>query len=41
MFKPTVAGIRDGRDEPLEAAIRQVLGPDTSDAVVQKIANGK
>ena len=37
----SIAGIRDGRDEPLEAAIRQVLGPDTPDAVVQKIANGR
>lgn len=24
--KPTIAGIRDGRDELLEAAVRQILG---------------
>ena len=39
--KPTIAGIRDGRDEVLEAAVRQVLGPETPDAVVHRIAIGK
>lgn len=39
--KPTIAGIRDGRDEILEAAVRQVLGRDTPDAVVQKTVGGK
>lgn len=39
--KPTVAGIREGRDQVLEAAIRQVVGPKTPDAIVLKIANGK
>ena len=29
---PTVAGIRAGRDEVLEAALRQILGPDTPPA---------
>ena len=36
--KPTIAGIRDGRDEVLEAAIRQVLGPETPDAVIRRLA---
>jgi hypothetical protein len=39
--KPTIAGIRDGRDEILEAAVRQVLGPQTPDAVVRGIAANK
>jgi C-terminal processing protease CtpA/Prc len=39
--KPTIAGIRDGRDEPLEAAIRVVLGPEASDALIKKIANAR
>lgn len=41
VVKPTIAGIREGRDEVLEAAVRQVLGPGPPDAVVLKIANGK
>src|SRR5262249_29272722 len=36
--KPTIAGIRDGRDEVLEAGIREILGSDTPAEVVQKIA---
>jgi C-terminal processing protease CtpA/Prc len=36
--KPTIAGIRDGRDEVLEAAIRHVLGPDTPAAVIVEMA---
>jgi C-terminal processing protease CtpA/Prc len=39
--KPSIAGLRDGRDEVLEAAVREVLGPETPDAVVQKIAGGR
>jgi C-terminal processing protease CtpA/Prc len=39
--KPTIAGIRDGRDEVLEAAVRAVLGAGTPEAEVQRIANGK
>lgn len=35
---PTIAGIRFGRDEILEAAIRRVLGPDTPQAVIEKLA---
>jgi len=36
--KPTIAGIRDGRDEVLEAAVREVLGPDAAEAEVRRIA---
>jgi len=36
--KPTIAGIRAGRDEVLEAGIRQILGPDVPAAVIEKIA---
>jgi C-terminal processing protease CtpA/Prc len=35
---PTIEGIRDGRDEVLEEAVRQILGADTPANVVQKIA---
>ena len=35
---PTLAGIKAGRDEVLEAAIRQVLGPQTPEATIEKIA---
>ena len=35
---PTIAGIRAGRDEVLEEALRQILGPDTPAAVVEKMA---
>jgi C-terminal processing protease CtpA/Prc len=35
---PTIAGIRAGRDEVLEAAIRRVLGPETPAAVIEKLA---
>ncbi len=36
--KPTIAGIRDGRDELLEEALRQILGPDTPAAQIEKLA---
>jgi len=36
--KPTIAGIRDGRDEVLEATIRHVLGTDTPAAVIRNLA---
>jgi C-terminal processing protease CtpA/Prc len=36
--KPTIAGIRDGRDEVLEVAIRRVLGPEAPDAVIRRMA---
>ena len=35
--KPTIAGIRAGRDEVLEAGIRQILGPGVSDDVIRKM----
>ncbi|MGO9230973.1 MAG: S41 family peptidase [Bryobacteraceae bacterium] len=40
VVKPTIAGIRAGRDEVLEAAIRQILGPGATAAVVEKLAKG-
>ena len=36
--KPTIAGIRAGRDEVLEAAVRQILGPTIPSAEIEKIA---
>jgi C-terminal processing protease CtpA/Prc len=36
--KPTLAGIKAGRDEVLETAIRQILGPQTPQATIEKIA---
>jgi hypothetical protein len=36
--KPTIAGIRDNRDEVLEEALRQILGPETSAAQIEALA---
>jgi C-terminal processing protease CtpA/Prc len=36
--KPTIAGIRAGRDEVLEEAVRQILGPEAPPDMIQKIA---
>lgn len=36
--RPTIAGIRAGRDEVLEEALRQVLGPGVTAAEIQKMA---
>jgi hypothetical protein len=36
--KPTLAGIKEGRDEVLETAIRQVLGPGAPSATIEKLA---
>jgi C-terminal processing protease CtpA/Prc len=36
--KPTIAGIRAGRDELLEAALRRILGPDTPSAEIENLA---
>jgi C-terminal processing protease CtpA/Prc len=36
--RPTIAGIRAGRDEVLEEALRQVLGPGVPAAEIQKMA---
>jgi C-terminal processing protease CtpA/Prc len=38
--KPTIEGIRKGRDEVLEEAIRQVLGPKVSASDIEKLARG-
>ena len=36
--KPTVDGIRDGRDEVLEAALREILGGSVPQAEIETIA---
>lgn len=36
--RPTIEGIRDGRDEMLEEGVRQILGADAAEDVVRKIA---
>ena len=36
--KPTIAGIRAGRDEVLEAAVRRVLGRDITAAELASLA---
>ncbi len=36
--KPSLAGLRAGRDEVLERALREVLGPQTAEAEIQKLA---
>jgi C-terminal processing protease CtpA/Prc len=36
--RPTIAGIRAGRDEVLEEALRQILGAGTSTAEIEKMA---
>jgi hypothetical protein len=38
--RPTLAGIRAGRDEVLEAALRQILGPAASDAEIRALVPG-
>ena len=35
--RPTIAGIRDGRDEVLEAAIREIVGQDVPAAEIEKM----
>ena len=35
--RPTIAGVKAGKDEVLEEAIRQVLGPDTPSAEIEKM----
>ena len=40
VVRPTSAGIRAGRDEVLEAAIRQILGLGAPAAVIEKLAKG-
>lgn len=36
---PTIAGIRAGRDEVLEVALRQILGPDVSAETITRLAS--
>ena len=36
--RPTIQGIRSGRDEVLEAAIRHILGPGASAAEIERLA---
>ena len=36
--RPTIQGIRSGRDEVLEAALRHILGPDASAAEIERLA---
>ncbi|MEM9595915.1 MAG: S41 family peptidase, partial [Acidobacteriota bacterium] len=36
--EPTVRGIRQGRDEVLEAAIRELLGPEADEAEIRRMA---
>ena len=36
--KPTIAGIRSGRDEVLEEALRQILGPDVPASRIEALA---
>ena len=38
VVRPTVTGIRAGRDEVLEEALRQILGSATSSDEIQKMA---
>lgn len=35
---PTINGIREGRDEVLEEALRHLLGPDTNEEMIRQIA---
>ena len=35
--KPTLAGIRAGRDKVLEEALRRILGPQTPQAQLEKL----
>jgi len=36
--RPTIAGIRAGRDEVLEAALRQILGSQTPQEEIEKLS---
>jgi hypothetical protein len=36
--RPTIQGIRSGRDEVLEAALRHILGPGASAAEIERLA---
>jgi hypothetical protein len=36
--RPTIQGVRSGRDEVLEAALRHILGPSVSAAEIERLA---
>jgi len=36
--RPTIEGIRAGRDEVLEAALRYILGPDADEEQIRRMA---
>lgn len=36
--RPSIAGVREGRDEVLEAAVRQIVGSDLPDTKIREIA---
>jgi len=36
--RPTIQGVRSGRDEVLEAALRHILGPGASAAEIERLA---
>ena len=38
--RPTIEGIREGRDEVLEAALREILGPAVSIQAIRKLIPG-
>jgi C-terminal processing protease CtpA/Prc len=38
VVRPTIAGVRQGRDEVLEEALRRILGPDADEATVRRLA---
>jgi hypothetical protein len=38
VVKPTIAGVREGRDEVLEAALRQILGPDFPEVQIRALS---
>ena len=35
---PTIQGIREGRDEVLEVALRHILGPDADEEMIRRMA---
>jgi C-terminal processing protease CtpA/Prc len=37
-MRPSIAGVREGRDEVLEAAIRQIVGPDVPETKIREVA---
>jgi hypothetical protein len=37
VVRPTIEGIREGRDEVLEAALRHILGPGTDEETIRRM----